>query len=551
MLGESIRDFVAEVERLTERIATLDLPESATDELSLRRAARTLEEVHSSLVEAREELAARERELNELLEFERIRYRALFESAPDAYLVTTPAGAILEANTAAERLLGQSRDALAGRVVVSTVAPEDRPAFRTMLLRLPVVETVTEWEADFAPPGAKPFHGAITVSSIRDAAGEVTSLRWLIRDATERKRLEERTLSANIELERRVADRTAELEALVRQIPGAIVLVDLDSTEVRPANEEGRELLLAVARTTAPSLEEWLSFGLNRQGQPFETARRPIVRAAESGETFVGDQIEYVLGDGGHAVFELGAAPVRDPKGKVTTIVATYWDITERERRAQAERDFVTNAAHELRTPLAALASSVEVLQNGAKEDSVERERFLSHVETQCARLQRLVHSLLVLARAQTGYATKTEEIGVGKLVDEVAADVLGERVRLELGPSRDARVVANRELASQALRNLVVNALKYAPEGDIVIRSSHSGDFVALEVVDEGPGIGPDERERVLGRFYRGVEAGDGFGLGLTIASQAAEAMRGKLEIESEEGRGTTARLLLPAGHA
>lgn len=550
VLGESIRDFVGELDALTRRLRGLDLPETSADELALHRAAKALEETHDRLVAAGEELAGSEQELYELLEFERIRYRALFESAPDAYLATSPDGAIVEVNRAAEALLGASREILHGKPLPSLVVRNDRKAFRTLLLRLRSTETVADWEVTLERRGGSSFHASVTVSAFRDAGGEVTSLRWLVRDITERKQMEDRTLRANIELERRVSERTAELEALVRQIPGAIVVVDLGSNEVRPANEEGRELLLAVAGVTEPSLEHWLSFGLDREGRPFPRDRRPIMRAVEAGETFVGEQIEYSLRGGEHAVFELGAAPIRDAKGNVTAIVGTYWDVTDRERRAQAERDFVTNAAHELRTPLAALASSVEVLQHGAKNDPEQRERFLAHLEDQCTRLQRLVNSLLVLARAQTGRGADVEEIDVASLLEEAVSEA-PERVRLELGPSVDARVVANRELVTQALRNLVANALKYAPEGEVVLTGRPNGAFVALEVVDAGPGIAARERRRVLERFYRGDEMGDGFGLGLTIASQAAEAMRGRLELESEEGRGTTARLLLPTEHA
>lgn len=549
VLGESIRDFSAELDLLTQQLRGLDLPGTAADELALRRAAKALEETHGRLVAAREKLEASERELHELLEFERIRYRALFESAPDAYLVTSPEGAIVEVNRAAETLLQAARETLRGKPLSSLVAKRDLTAFRTLLLRLRSAETVPDWEITFERREGSPFPASVTVSTFRDAGGEITSLRWLVHDITERKEIEDRTLRANIELERRVAERTAELEALVRQIPGAIVVVDLGSNVVRPANEEGRELLLAVAGVAAPSLEQWLSFGLDRQGRPFASDRRPIMRALESGETFVGDQIEYSLRGGERAVYELGAAPVRGPQGNVTAIVGTYWDVTERERRAQAERDFVTNAAHELRTPLAALASSVEVLQHGAKDDPAQRERFLAHLVAQCARLQRLVHSLLVLARAQTGRGAEVEEIGVASLLEEAVSEA-PDRVRLELGPA-DARVMANRELVIQALRNLVANAVKYAPEGEIVVTGRPNGAFVALEVVDAGPGITAQEQRRVVERFYRGDEIGEGFGLGLAIASQAAEAMRGRLELESEGGRGTTARLLLPTGHA
>jgi signal transduction histidine kinase len=277
------------------------------------------------------------------------------------------------------------------------------------------------------------------------------------------------------------------------------------------------------------------------------------MRALQSGTAITGEQIEFERLDGTRRVFEVSAAPVRNADGHVVAAVSAYWDVTDRERRARAEREFVTNAAHELRTPLTALASAVEVLQSGAKEKRADRDRFLHHVEQQCNRLQRLVRSLLLLARAQTGQErAETEVLEVDSLLDEIRRNG-PDRLQVDVRCRPGTGVIAHRDLAEQALLNLVSNAAKYAPSGDILLTGSEQNGFVALEVIDAGPGIPPHERERVLERFYRGEDGNraDGFGLGLAIASQVAEALQGKLELEPSESGGTRARLLLPAAHA
>src|SRR5262249_20324253 len=153
------------------------------------------------------------------------------------------------------------------------------------------------------------------------------------------------------------------------------------------------------------------------------------------------------------ALYETSAAPIRNAEGHVVGAVAAYWDLTERVRLARAEREFVTNAAHELRTPLAALASAVEVLQSGAKEDRRQRDRFLAHVEQQSNRPQRLVQSLLLPARVQTDQEkAKREPISVRSLLEAVADFGPKGRVRVELACAPDAEVLADRDLAEQAL---------------------------------------------------------------------------------------------------
>jgi len=566
VLGESIRSFAAVIDEVTRRVATLDVPHDSRDEQTLRDGAREVEEAWSRLAGAQEVLEAEMHQLRDLLEAERIRYRDLFEWAPDAYVVTDADGKILETNRAAEHLLGMSRDILVRKRFETLLERHGQRSFRTILTRLPGLERLGDWELTICRGDGTVFPAAVTVSSVRDRNGLVTGLRWLLRDATERKEAEERAAAAQVDLKRRVRERTdtlvavdreraetmARLEAVLDQIPAAIVIAHATTGTIVTANDYAEQLLEQVAGADA-GLETWLTIGRKAGGAPYARDDRPIVRALRTGEASAGDQIVFQRLDGTFGVFETSAAPVRNPEGEVVAAVAAYWDVTERERRARAEREFVTNAAHELRTPLAAIGSAVEVLQSGAKETRADRDRFLNHVEQQTKRLQRLVRSLLVLARAQTGQeAAETEVINVESLLDEIQRQS-PDRLRVDVRLREGTGVVAHRDLAEQALLNLVLNAAKYAPDGEIVLSGSEENGFVALEVVDSGPGIPPDEQERVLERFYRGEDGSgvEGFGLGLAIAAQVAESLHGQLELSPSEAGGTRARLLLPAAHA
>jgi len=236
------------------------------------------------------------------------------------------------------------------------------------------------------------------------------------------------------------------------------------------------------------------------------------------------------------------------------TAVIVVTDVTERQRRERAEREFVANAAHELRTPVAAIASAVEVLQLGAKEQPVERDRFLALIERQTSRLGRLGDVLLTLARAQSrAESVRLEPVDVTEVLRELAIDLDVPESALELDD--DAVALAHADLLRQAVDNLVANARKYAAAEGLVVSVRARRATVVIEVRDRGPGLTPAQAERVVERFFRSGDRGsDGFGLGLSIAREVARALGGHLEIESGYGEGTTARITLrrapaPAG--
>lgn len=224
-------------------------------------------------------------------------------------------------------------------------------------------------------------------------------------------------------------------------------------------------------------------------------------------------------------------------------------DVTQRERDERAQREFVTNAAHELRTPLAGIVTSIEMLQTGAKDDPAVRDGFLDHIERESARLARLTRALLVLARAEARQEEPlTGDVPLSPLLHRVAESLeprVPVQVRVECDPGLVTRT--DMDLLEQAVQSVAQNADKFTERGEIVLRGARNGSGVVIEIEDTGSGVPTAERDRIFERFYRGAGGdGGGFGLGLAIAAQAVKVLGGTIELESAAG-GTTVRLRLP----
>ena len=320
------------------------------------------------------------------------------------------------------------------------------------------------------------------------------------------------------------------LHLLLERLHEGVLTVDAD-LNVEYANSSARRMLL-LEDSTLP--DPWPGFSLR------ELAARLFDANAEP----VHDR---VAADADHAYAIVGVPA--GPEGTAAVLVLT--DVTERERRERAQREFVANAAHELRTPLSVITGAVEVLQAGAKDVPEERDRFLGHIARESARLGRLARALLMLARAQTRAETlRLERVELRPLLEQVAAGVRAQGdVAVRITCPRSLAVAAQPELAEQIVSNLLDNAVKHTDRGEIVVTGRRAGDGVAIEVRDTGSGIGREERDAVFERFYRaGGRDRDGFGLGLAIVREAVRALGGTVELDSRPGRGTTVRVRLPA---
>ena len=226
-------------------------------------------------------------------------------------------------------------------------------------------------------------------------------------------------------------------------------------------------------------------------------------------------------------------------------VLAVVRDRTEQLRREVAEREFVSNAAHELRNPIAGISGAIEVLRAGAKDDPVAREHFLSRLSEDSERISRLTESLLTLARMEAVGEGGGESLDVELAVEEAAEAVAapdGIEVHLEVEGALVAH--GDRVLLRQVLIGLLTNAFKNTPPpGEVLIRARARGDEeVVIEVIDTGTGIAPEEVDRIFERFYRGSGSleQEGFGLGLSIARRMVDVMGGEIGVDSSEGVGS-----------
>lgn len=220
-----------------------------------------------------------------------------------------------------------------------------------------------------------------------------------------------------------------------------------------------------------------------------------------------------------------------------------------------SQQRFLADVSHELRTPLTVIKGNVDLMRRMKEFDP----EMLDSVEQESSRLTRLVLDLLLLAKAEAGQLPLTKSnVEFDSLLMEVFNEMrilAGGRIHLKLMEIDQLQVNGDRDRLKQVLINLIANAIKFTPAGgDVFLSLSRSGDFAKMIVRDTGPGIPADEVPYIFERFYR-VEksrtrsATSGFGLGLSIAHWIVEQHGGKIEVNSQEGKGTTFAVWIPLG--
>lgn len=317
------------------------------------------------------------------------------------------------------------------------------------------------------------------------------------------------------------ADRN-KLQAIFDGLTDAVIVVD-DEGPLRFSNSAAAQLL-------------------DPAGRPPESMLPLLKRTAE-----VGFAAHPALRIGDRA-YSITARSLPDERA----VLAVLRDRTDEMRRELAEADFVSNAAHELRNPLAGISGAIEVLQGGAKDDPQARDHFLDRLADDAERMSRLTRALLTLARVESLGAGETEVVDVAVAVrDVVEAVEAPPRVELSVEVEPDLAAEGDPTLLRQVMIGLLTNAFKNTPPpGRVTVRGRRDGESeVVLEVVDTGTGIPAGEIERVFERFYRRSESRkhEGFGLGLAIARRMVDVMGGRIGASSVEGQGSTFWVRLP----
>ena len=220
-----------------------------------------------------------------------------------------------------------------------------------------------------------------------------------------------------------------------------------------------------------------------------------------------------------------------------------------------SQKQFVSDASHELRTPIAVIQGYVNMLQRWGKSDKEVLEEGISAIEQEAAAMKELVERLLFLARHdKKTLMLEMESFDPLEVMSEIhrEARMLSEEHKFELLPANNSRISADKDMIKQLMRILLDNAIKYTPAGGkITLGVGQDKNWCILTVTDTGAGISAEELPKVFDRFYRCDEARkqqtSGHGLGLSIARIIVSAHSGKLKVRSKVGVGTTFSVLLP----
>jgi heavy metal sensor kinase len=312
---------------------------------------------------------------------------------------------------------------------------------------------------------------------------------------------------------------------------GTLVVAD-PLTSVDEALEELRNTFLLVGALTlalAVAVAVWLA-GL---------ISRPLRRIA-------GTASEIHAGDLSHRIDYAG----EDEVGVVADAFNHMLDRLETGFRRQ--REFISDASHELRSPLTVLRGRIELLAR--RRDDEDMREGARELLREVTRMDRLVDDLLTLARAERGTLLQPRRLSVGDLLEDLRRDMplLGAE-RVAISGSSELEISADPDRVAQVLRNLVSNAVRHGgSQGTVTVTARAATGSVRFEVSDEGPGIAADQLDRVFDRFHR-TDAGrdresGGSGLGLAIAKAIVEAHGGRIGVSSPPGEGATFWFELPA---
>jgi two-component system phosphate regulon sensor histidine kinase PhoR len=343
-----------------------------------------------------------------------------------------------------------------------------------------------------------------------------------------------------------IETRLAAAEAVIAAAPDPLILIDNQRRIVRAnaasaqfigAGNEPRDLAGAIRNPQLLAAADAVLRGAQERSVEF-TLAVPVERVLRAHLARIGDD------------------PSRGAALDGATAILTLHDVTELKRSEQMRADFVANAGHELKTPLAALIGFIETLLGPARDDATARERFLAIMAEQARRMSRLVDDLLSLSRIELNeHVAPTGRVELAPVVDEVARGLelraadRDIRIICDL-PSDLPTVLGDRDELAQIFQNLLDNAVKYGrPHSEVTVTSQSwngaNSDQLRVTVTDQGDGIAPEHLPRLTERFYRVDTARSrelgGTGLGLAIVKHILNRHRGRLEIASTIGQGSS----------
>jgi two-component system phosphate regulon sensor histidine kinase PhoR len=349
------------------------------------------------------------------------------------------------------------------------------------------------------------------------------------------------------ELEERLREGELSVQAVFSAMLDGLVVVD-DRRRVRMMNREFRHMFGVAENVSGSPLLEVIRHAT------VDRLAMEAIRVQEPRR----DSIQMSQGISEGREMEVTAVPLGENSAQAEGAVILFRDVTQLRQMEEMRRDFVANVSHELRTPLSIFRGYLETLLDDPQQPPGELLRILEIMERHSDRLNALVEDVLSLARLESpGTSLELSEINLGESLGSILRDWEKRFAARNLKSHADLPqglppLQADENRLQEVIYNLLDNAVKYSqPGGTIFLGADVVGDRVRISVRDEGVGIRESDLPRIFERFYRADKGRSrelgGTGLGLSIVKHIVQLHGGSVEAESELGKGTTIRVLLP----
>ncbi len=480
----------------------------------------------------------------------------LFWTIPDAIVVgDVESGRIVLWNPAAEYMFAYSAQEAVGLSLEVLIPPSLRPRHRAGLERYragahgSLIETHRPAELPALRKDGHELTVELTLSPLEVPGRPKSYIIASIRDVTQRSQAQSEVRALNAELERRVEERTARLEAvaaeqsaMLQQMAEGVITVDAAGF-VTFVNDAATRMMGIVKLGSRLDMLVSLFQILTLDGLPHPPEQLPLARALR-GETVVNARWRMCRPGGDELVMEASAAPVRTDSGGILGAITTLRDVTEQDRLEREKNEFLSYVAHELRTPLTIIHGHVQLLQRTPRGTAATLHQRLQTIDRQSSQLALLITDLLDLAligthRLHCRLTPLDYPLLIQSITDEMR--LLHPNRAIDLEISNNCWIMGDALRLRQLLMNLIDNALTHGPRGAAVKLSvTGNPEIVTISVRDGGPPLPAEERERIFERFHRlppsaRLHAG-GLGLGLYISREIAEAHGGRLQVVDDE---------------
>ncbi|MBK9713742.1 MAG: GAF domain-containing protein [Kouleothrix sp.] len=381
---------------------------------------------------------------------------------------------------------------------------------------------------------------------------------------------------ANVRLYQDTRTERLKLATVINSIAEGVVLCNREG-RLMLANQSAMELLSVERIPAEQSISEMSDFYAIRdlEGETLPVERLPLARAL-SGEVFHDYRVLTRGASGQDTVLSFSGAPVYDDENNVDGAVVIFRDVTTSQKLERAKDDFLAVAAHELRSPLAAVRGYTDLLvrreQRRSDEDSPEL-RGLTILAQQVTHMLRMVDNILDVSRIDAGQVSlqlqRVSLVALAEQVLEQQRPAAGDRALLLESAEQELTIVCDSLRIRQVLTNLIGNAIRYSPPatricvelsveraGEIAARHppyaargvDEHADLALISIQDQGAGISEDQLARLFRRYARGRErSGEGLGLGLYLTREFVARHGGDIWVESREGQGSTFCFTLP----